>query len=57
MRTTPVAESLTVFALFFGLALLDAVQRRTWWTAAGWLAVGVAFVVLARRGRGVGPSR
>jgi len=42
-------EGLTVFVLFFGLALLDAVAAGQWLRAGFWLAVGVSFVLLDRR--------
>lgn len=41
-------EGLTIFLLFFGLALLDALAARDWARAAFWLAVGVGFVLLDR---------
>jgi len=42
-------EGLTVFLLFFGLALLDAIAENQWLRAAFWLAIGVGFVLLDRR--------
>lgn len=41
-------EGLTVFLLFFGLALLDAITTGRWVQAAFWIAVGACFVVLDR---------
>jgi hypothetical protein len=43
-------EGLTVFVLFFGLALLDAIADGQWLRAAFWLALGVGFALLDRRG-------
>lgn len=37
---TPSFTNLAVFALFFGLALVEAVQRRNWLSAALFLALG-----------------
>ncbi len=37
-----------MFALFFLLSLLEAVQGRHWLTAAAWLAVGLFFVAMDR---------
>ena len=42
-------EGMTVFLLFFGLALLDAITAGQWLRAGLWLAVGVGFVLLDRR--------
>lgn len=50
-------EGLTVFLLFFGLALLDAIGEGQWLRAAFWFAVGVAFVVLDRRSERGRPVR
>ena len=43
-------EGVTVFLLFFGLALLDALADGQWLRAGFWLAVGVGFVLLDWRG-------
>ena len=50
-------EGLTVFLLFFGLALLDAIANGQLLLAAFWLAVGVGFVVLDRRSERGRPMR
>jgi hypothetical protein len=42
-------EGVTVFLLFFGLALLDAIADGQWLRAGFWVAVGVGFVLLDRR--------
>lgn len=39
-------EGLTIFLLFFGLALLDAIGTGHWARAIFWFAVGSCFVVL-----------
>ncbi len=41
-------EGLTVFLLFFGIALLDAIAEGHWIRAICWLAVGVCFALLDR---------
>ena len=48
------SSGLTVFVLFFGIALLDALRGGEWPRIAFWLAVGTGFWVLERyplRGR------
>jgi hypothetical protein len=42
---------MTVFVLFFGLALLDGLATRNWPLAAFWLLVALGFYLLSRRGR------
>lgn len=39
-------EGLTVFLVFFGIALLDAIAEGHWMRAIFWLAVGVCFALL-----------
>jgi hypothetical protein len=36
--------NLTIFALFFGLSLVEAVQTRDWLRALFWLAIGIVFL-------------
>lgn len=36
--------NITIFLLFFGLTLLEAVHTRDWLRAAFWLAIGLAFL-------------
>lgn len=43
--------TMTVFLLFFGLSLLEALKYRSWLAAFFWIAVAVAFLVLGARGR------
>jgi hypothetical protein len=40
---------LTVFILFFGIALLDALRGGEWPRVAFWLAVGALFFILERK--------
>ena len=44
MRPNPSGANVTVFLLFFGLSLLDALQSRAWIRAALWLAIGLVFL-------------
>jgi len=41
-------QGLAVFALFFGISLLEALQGRHWIAAALWLSVGLFFVAMDR---------
>jgi hypothetical protein len=36
--------NVAVFALFFGISLLDAFQAHNWIRAAFWLAIGLVFL-------------
>jgi hypothetical protein len=36
--------NITIFIIFFGLSLLEAVQTRNWFRAALWLALGFVFL-------------
>lgn len=49
---------LTIFLVFFGISLLDALGGGHWLRVAFWIAIGLAFWALdrVRRGRGVKPS-
>ncbi len=38
-------SNVTVFLLFFGVALLEAFQTRHWLKALLWLAIGVVFLL------------
>lgn len=41
--------NLTIFLLFFGIALLDAIRGGYWLRVAFWLVVGALFLVADRR--------
>ena len=43
MRVSRLSERMTVFALFFGLSLLEALERGSWMNAGFWLAIAVFF--------------
>jgi hypothetical protein len=42
---------LTVFLVFFGISLLDALSGGHWIRAFFWIGIGLAFVALDRAGR------
>lgn len=48
MRLTSTSTNLTIFALFFGISLLDALVSRNFWRAAFWLAIGALLVIVGR---------
>ena len=54
MRESSSSERMTVFALFFGLSLLEALERRSWMTVGFWLAVALFFLLAGRRRAGAG---
>jgi len=43
MRLFP-GTNVTVFLLFFGLALLEAVETRNWLRALFWVVIGLVFL-------------
>jgi len=43
MRTIR-GTNITIFALFFGLSLVEAVQAHNWLKALFWLAIGLVFL-------------
>ena len=53
MQKLSTGTNLTIFALFFGISLLDAFATRSWWRAAFWLAIGLMFLGANRFGRRV----
>ena len=44
MRSPRVGTNVTVFLLFFGISLLDALQTHDWIRAAFWAAIGLVFL-------------
>jgi len=44
MRNRTIGSNVTVFALFFGVALLDALRSGDWLRAAFWVAIGLVFL-------------
>ena len=54
--------ALTIFVLFFGVALLDAIRGGAWTRVAFWVAMGLLFFLadrmeLLKRGRNSGHSQ
>jgi len=43
-------EAMTIFVIFFGITLIDAVTTAEWWRAAFWISIAGAFWALSRRG-------
>lgn len=48
----PMRTNLTIFFLFFGIALLDAIRGGHWLRVFFWLAVGALFFLADRRQQG-----
>jgi hypothetical protein len=44
MRHIRLGTNFAIFALFFGIALLDAFQTRSWLRAAFWCVIGLGFL-------------
>jgi hypothetical protein len=44
MRKITLGTNVTVFLLFFGISLLDAVQSHDWLRALLWFAIGLVFL-------------
>ena len=45
MNRIKFGTNFAVFALFFGVAALEAFQTRNWIKAAFWLAIGIVFLL------------
>jgi len=45
MRKLRIGSNVAVFALFFGVATLEAFQSRNWLKAVFWTAVAIVFLV------------
>ena len=45
MKRVRLGTNFAVFALFFGVATLEAFQTRNWLKAAFWMAIGIVFLV------------
>jgi hypothetical protein len=45
MKRLKLGTNFVVFALFFGVATLEAFQTRNWLKAFFWLAIGIVFLV------------
>ena len=53
MRQFSTSTNMTIFALFFGISLLDAFASHNWWRAAFWLVIAFVFLGASRFGRRV----
>ena len=56
MRAPRIGSGFTVFVLFFGIALLDAVATRAWLRVAFWCAIALVFLWADTIGRHVRAS-
>ena len=60
MRPLSTSTNITIFLLFFGISLLEAVRSRDYWSAAFWIAIGLVFLganwLSRRASRGSTPS-
>ena len=45
MKSLKLSTNVAIFLLFFGVALLEAVQAGNWLKAIFWLAIGLVFLV------------
>ena len=45
MRRIKLGPNFAVFALFFGVATLEAFQTSNWLKAVFWLAIGIVFLI------------
>jgi hypothetical protein len=52
MSQLRLGSNFAVFALFFGLSLLEAFQAGNWLRAAFWLAIATVFLYADRQGAG-----
>jgi cell division protein FtsW (lipid II flippase) len=51
MSNRSLSAAMTVFLLFFGIALLDSLRLRHWMSALFWVAIAFVFFVSAREVR------
>ena len=51
MEKIPRSATMTIFVLFFGGSLLDAVVTQNWWRSAFWLLIALVFLGLDRLGQ------
>jgi hypothetical protein len=45
MKKLRIGVNFTVFLLFFGVALLEALQAQNWLKSAFWVAIGTVFLL------------
>lgn len=51
MKVSGLQSGFTIFILFFGVSLLEALQGGNWLKAAFWLAIGITFLLFESRGK------
>lgn len=51
MQKLSTSTNVTIFLLFFGASVIDALVSHHWWRSAFWLAVGLVFLGASRFGR------
>ena len=44
MRDIKAGTNVTIFLVFFGVSLLDAIRFHNWLTASLWFAIGLVFL-------------
>lgn len=49
MQNLKLGTNFAIFALFFGVALLDAVQTQNWLRVAFWVVIGAVFLWADRK--------
>ncbi|MFY9555579.1 MAG: hypothetical protein WAV20_23115 [Blastocatellia bacterium] len=58
MKSLKIGTNFAVFALFFGVATLEAFEANSWMKAGFWLAIGIVFLVADNlKSQNVDPSR
>jgi len=45
MKNIKLGTGFTVFLLFFGVSLIEALETKNWLKAVFWLAIGIVFLV------------
>ena len=51
MAKLSTSTNMTIFVLFFGISLLDAIASHNWARSAFWLLIGLMFLGASRFGR------
>lgn len=52
MRKIKFGSGFTIFLLFFGVALMEALQTNNWIKALFWLAIGIVFLAADNLNKG-----
>jgi hypothetical protein len=45
MKKLKLGTNFTIFLLFFGMSMLEAIETNNWLKAAFWLAIGIVFLM------------